>query len=138
MFEALNLGARHTIIHCLVIYVNRVIPPRNGLGFVKHGEYIHFRAQANKRDYQALLGLVFKVALFIGVKILMTTSEVRNVAITNFAKVDGDFEVGARVYLFCQMFQEKVKLEQVGVGVKHSNSLSENVFIKRIECVSVK
>ena len=58
----------------------------------------------------------------------MTTSEVRKVAITNFAKVENVSKVRARVYLYCQVFYEEVKEKRVGVGVMHSDSLNECVF----------
>ena len=51
VLEALDLGARDTVCHCLVPYVHRVIYPRNGLGCVAHGERVHFRAHANELDY---------------------------------------------------------------------------------------
>ena len=86
VLEALDLGARHTLRHRLVSYVLVVIHPWDRLGGVGHGERVHFRAQANKLDYRISFGLVFEVAHFSGVKISMTTSEVRKVAITNLAK----------------------------------------------------
>ena len=138
VLEALDLGAPHTLRHYLMPYVHRVIHPRDGLGCVAHGERVHFRANANELDYRIPFGLVFEVAHFSGVKISMTTSKVRKVAITNLAKVDGVSEVRARVYLFCQVCHKQVKEERVGVGVKHLDSLTEGVFQKRVECVPVK
>ena len=67
----------------------------------------------------------------------MTTSEIRKVVITNLAKVEGVSEVRARVYLFSQVYHKEVKEERVGVGVKHSEFLTEGVFQKRVECVPV-
>ena len=58
-------------------------------------------------------------------------------AITNLAKVEGVLELMALVYFFCQVFHEEVK-KNVGIGVKHSDSLTEGVFQKRVECVPVK
>ena len=43
----------------------------------------------------------------------------------------------ACVYLFCRVAHEEVKEERVGAGVKHSDSLTEHVFQKLVECVSV-
>ena len=83
---ALDLRARHTLRHRLLPYVHRVINRRDGLGCVAHGERVNLRALANKLDFQIPFGFVFEVAHFSGVKISMTTSEVRKVAITNFAK----------------------------------------------------
>ena len=119
-------------------YVLRIIHPRDGLGCVAHGERVHFRAQANELDYRISFGLVFEVAHFYGVKISVTTSEVRKVAITNLANDDGVYKVRAPVFLYCQVFYEEVKEERVGVGVKHSESLTDGVFQKRVKCVPVK
>ena len=68
----------------------------------------------------------------------MTTSEVRKVAITILAKVEGLSEVRARGYLFSQVFHKEVKEERVGVGVKHLDSLTEGVFQKRVKGLPVK
>ena len=94
MFEALDLGVRHTIRHRFLPYLNRVIHPKNGLECVAHGKQVHLRAQATELDYLIPFGLVFEIAHFSGVKISMATSEVRKVAITNLAKVDGISEMG--------------------------------------------
>ena len=138
MLESLDLGARHTLRHRLVPYVHRGIHSRDGLGCVAHGVRVYFRAQANELDYRIPFGLVFEVAHFTGVTISMTTSEVRKVAITNLAKVEGVSKVRALVYLICKIFHQEVKEERVSVGVKHSYSLTEFVFQKRVECVPVK
>ena len=138
VLKALDLGARHTLRHRLVPYVHRVIHPMDGLGCIAHCDQVDFRAQANELDYRIPFGLVFEVAHFSGVKISMTTSEFRKVAITNLAKVEGVLKVKARVYFFCQVFHKDVKEELVGVGVKHSDSLTECVLQKRVECVPVK
>ena len=58
--------------------------------------------------------------------------------ITYLAKVEGVSKMRARVYLFCQVFSEYVKEERDGVRVEHSESLTEGVFNKRVECVRVK
>ena len=137
VLEAFDLGERHTLRHRLMFNVHRVIHPRNGLGCVAHGERIHFRAEANELDYRISFGLVFELAHFSGVKISMTTSKIRKVAITNLAKVEG-VTLRARVYLLCQVFHEEVKETRVGVGVKHLDSLAEGVFQKRVKCVPVK
>ena len=100
VLEALNLRARHTLRHRLVFYVNLVFHFRHGLGCVAHDERVHFRAQANELDNRIPFCLVFKVAHFSGVKISMTTSEVRKLAITNLAKLEGVSKVSARVYVF--------------------------------------
>ena len=96
MLEALDLGGRQTIRHRRVPYVHLVIHPRDGLGWVALGE----QAQANLLDYRIPFGLVFEVAHFSGVTIIMTTSEVKKMAIINIAKVERVSEVRARVSLF--------------------------------------
>ena len=138
MLKALNLGTRHTLHHRLVPYIHRVIHPWDRLRGVAHDERVHFRAQANELDYRIPVGLVFEVEHFSGVKISMTTFEVRKVAITNLVKVEGVSEVRARFYFFCQVFHEQVKEERVGVGVKHLNLLTDGVFQMRVKCVPVK
>ena len=60
VLKALDLGARHTVRHRLVPYVNRVIYFLDRLRGVAHGERVHFRAQANKLDYRIPFGLVSK------------------------------------------------------------------------------
>ena len=57
--------------------------------------------------------------------------------ITYLAKVEGVSEVRACVYLFCQVFHKTVKEERVGVGVQHSDSLTEGVVEQRVESVPV-
>ena len=111
VLEALDLGARHTLRQCLVPHVHQVIHPMDGLGCIAHGEQVHFKAQANKLDYWIHFGLVFEVAHFSGVKISVTTFEVRKVAITNLAKIKGDSTVKSRVYFFSQVFHKEVKEE---------------------------
>ena len=44
---------------------------------------------------------------------------------------------GGRLFL-CHVFHKVVKEEGVSVGLKHSGSLTECVFQKRVECVPVK
>ena len=97
MLEAPDLGERHTLRHRHVAYVHWVIHPRDGLRCVAHGEQIHFRAQVNEFDYRNPFGLVFEVTHFFGVKISITTSEVRKVPITNLAKVEYVSDLRARV-----------------------------------------
>ena len=58
--------------------------------------------------------------------------------ITYLAKVEGVSKMRARGYLFCQIFNEEVKEERVGVRVEHSDSLTEGVFQERVECEPVK
>ena len=62
VLKALGLIARHTLCHCLVPYVYRLVYIWGVLECVLHGERIHFKAQANKLDDQIAVGLVFKVA----------------------------------------------------------------------------
>ena len=128
VLKALALGARHTLRHRLVPYVHRVIHPWDRLGGLTHCERVHFRAQAYELDYRIHFGLVFEVAHFSGVKISMTTSEVRKVAITYLAKVEGVSKERARVYFLYQVFNKEVKEERVCICVKHSDSLTECVF----------
>ena len=106
--EALDLGARHTLCHRLVPYVHREIHPRDGLECGAYGERVHFRAKANRFDYRIPFGLVFEVVYISGVKISMTTSEIRIVASTNLAKVEGVLKLRARVYRFCQVCHEEL------------------------------
>ena len=47
VLEAIDLGARHTLRHCLVPYVHRVIYPRDRLGCVELGERIAVKALEN-------------------------------------------------------------------------------------------
>ena len=138
MLEVLDLGARHTFRHRLVPYVNRVVHPRDGLGCVSHGERVHFRAQADKLDDRSTLGLVLEVANFSGVLISITTSELKKVAITNLAKVEGVSKVRALDDFFCQVFHEEMKKERVGVRIQHSDVLSESIFEERVYCVPIK
>ena len=100
VLKAFDLGARHTIRHRLVPYVHRVIYSWDRLGGVADGERVHFSAQTNELDYRIPFGLVFEVAHFLFVKISMTTSEGRKVAITNLAKVKCVSKVRAGVYFF--------------------------------------
>ena len=113
MLKALDLGARLTLRHRLLSNVYRVIHPWDRLGGVAHSERVHYRAQANELEYRIPFGLVFELAHFSGVNLSMTTSEVRKMAIINFAKVEGVSKVKARVYFFCQVFHKEVKEERV-------------------------
>ena len=62
----------------------------------------------------------------------MTTFEVSKVAITILAQFEGVSEVRALVYLFSQVFHKELKENRVGVGVKHSDLLTEGAFEKRV------
>ena len=81
-------------------YVHRVVYSWDKLGCVAHCKQVNFRAQINELDDRIALVLVFKVAYFSGVKISITTSEVKKVPIIYFAKVKGVSEVKARIYCF--------------------------------------
>ena len=100
VLEAFNLGPRHTFCHRLVPHNHGVVHSCDGLGCVAHGERLHLRTQADELDDRIALGLVLEVAHFSGVKISISTSEVRKVAIIYLAKVEGVSEVRARVDLF--------------------------------------
>ena len=64
VLEALYLRPRHTLCHCLVVHIHRVVHPWDKLKCVAHGERVHLRAQADKHDDRMALGLVLEVANF--------------------------------------------------------------------------
>ena len=101
VLKALDLGARHALCYSLVPHIHRVVHSWDWLGCVAHGERVHIRAQADDLDDRIALGLVLEVAHLSGVKISISTSEVKKVAITYLAKVKSISEVRARVDLFC-------------------------------------
>ena len=100
MLEALDLGPRHALCHSLVAHIHRVVHSWDGLGCVADGERVHLRSQANELDDRIALGLFLEIAHFSGVQISISTSELRKVAITYLAKVEGVSEVRAQDYLF--------------------------------------
>ena len=100
VLEALDLGPRHTLCHSLVPHIHRVVDSWDGLGCVAHGERVHLRAQTDELDDRIALGLVLEIAHFSGVYISISMSELRKVAITYLAKVEGVSAVRARDDLF--------------------------------------
>ena len=128
LLRALDLGPRHTLRHRLMCYVNRVVNSWDGLWCVAHGEWVHFRTQANELNDRITFGLVFEVAHISGVEISITTSEVRMVPITYLTEIKRVSKVKAQVNFFRQVFHKEMNQERVGVRVQHSDLLSEDVF----------
>ena len=121
MLEALDLGPRHAHCHSLVVHIQLVVHSGDELGCVAQGERLHLRAQANEIDDQIAFGIVYEIAHFFGVEISISTSELRKVAITYLAKVDGVSEVRPPDDLFNLFFNKTIKKKRVGVGVEHSD-----------------
>ena len=85
--ETLDLGARHTLCHCIVPHINRVVHLWYELGCVAQGQRVHLRAQTKELDYWIVRCLVLNVAQFSGLEIRLTTSKAGKVPRTYLAEI---------------------------------------------------